>query len=325
MTTLLAHVPRVEGGNLPALLRTIADAGNRIARAVARAGIGGGGLGASGRVNIQGEACQKLDDTAQDIFAEVLSSSGLVAVMASEEVEQPTIPPDGARGAFAVSFDPLDGSSNIDTNISIGSIFSVLRRRAPAPDPQDLLRPGREQVAAGYLVYGPRTTLTYSAGKGVHTFTLDPDLDEWVLTHEDMKIPARGNTCSTNGGNSPWWFPGMLKFVEWAKTVDPASGRPYGSRYVGSLVADFHRTLLKGGIFLYPADTKDPKKPEGKLRLLYECSPIAYLAEQAGGAASTGKERILDIVPKAFHQRCPLAVGSREDVAQYDVFTNQLG
>jgi fructose-1,6-bisphosphatase I len=324
VTTLLAHVPRVEGGNLPALLRTIADAGKRIERAVARAGIGGG-LGDCGRTNVQGEAVQKLDETAQDILAAALAGTGQVAVMVSEEVEEPATPPGSAKAPFVVAFDPLDGSSNIDTNISIGSIFSVRRRRRPAADAEDLLRPGREQIAAGYLVYGPRTTFTYSAGSGVHTFTLDPDLDEWVLTHSDMKIPPRGNTCSTNGGNSPWWLPGMRRFVEWAKTIDAASGRPYGSRYVGSLVADFHRTLLKGGIFLYPADTKDPNRPHGKLRLLYECAPIAYLAEQAGGAASTGTQAILDVVPTEVHQRCPLIVGSREDVEQFEAFTRQHG
>ena len=317
MIPLSSHVPRRREGNLPALVSAIARAGEEIAREVARAGIAGR-IGSAGKTNVQGEEVQELDAFADEVLAAAVAKTGEAAGIVSEESPDPVFPPEGAKGAFVVAFDPLDGSSNIDVNVSIGSIFSVHRRRGPDPGPGDFLQPGAKQIAAGYLVYGPSTTLTYSAGEGVHTFTLDRDRGEFVLTRADVKMPARGKTFSTNEGNSAWWRPGMRRFMEWVKGVDPASGRPYTGRYVGSLVADFHRTLLKGGIFLYPADTKDQKKPEGKLRLLYECAPIAFVAEQAGGAASAVEGRVLDLVPRDFHQRCPLIVGSREDVAKFD-------
>jgi fructose-1,6-bisphosphatase I len=313
----LEHVPAGEG--LSILFGAIAEAGKQISSEIVRAGLSGD-LGSAGRINVQGEEVQKLDETAQEIFATALASCGQVAIFASEEKKEASVPPAGRRGRFAVSFDPLDGSSNIDTNVSIGTIFSVHRRRAPEPATEDLLQPGRHQVAAGYLVYGPRTTFTYTAGRGTHTFTLEPESGEFVLLREHVQIPPKGTIYSTNEGNSPWWHPGTRRFVEWVKSPDPASGRPYSTRYVGSLVADFHRTLLHGGIFLYPEDTKDPKKPSGKLRLLYECAPIAFVAEQAGGAASTGKARVLDLEPRSLHERCPFVVGSREDVARYDEF-----
>ena len=319
MRTLLDHVPEIPGGDLPAVLGAIAEAGKQIAREIVSAGLRGD-LGLAGHLNVQGEEVKKLDEIAHDIFATALASCRQVAIFLSEEMRDPTAPPGGRKGGFAVAFDPLDGSSNIDTNVSIGTIFSVHRRRAETPSPEDLLRPGREQVAAGYLVYGPRTTFTYTAGQGAHTFTFEPETGEFVLLHDRVKIPPKGRIYSTNEGNSPWWPPGTRQFVEWVKTEDEGSGRPYSTRYVGSLVADFHRTLLHGGIFLYPEDTRDPKKPSGKLRLLYECAPIALVAEQAEGAASTGKGRVLDLEPRTLHERCPLVVGSREDVARYDEF-----
>jgi fructose-1,6-bisphosphatase I len=216
-------------------------------------------------------------------------------------------------------YDPLDGSSNIDANVSIGTIFSIHRKVSHGERGalEDCLQLGNKQVAAGYVIYGSSTIMVYTAGLGVHSFTLDPTVGEFLLSQENIQIPPRGSIYSANEGNFHNWDDGMRQYINYLKTPDKASGRPYSTRYVGSLVADFHRNLLYGGIFLYPADKKNPT---GKLRLLYEANPLAFVIEQAGGAASNGKQRILDIPPTDLHQRTPLIVGSREDVKEAEAF-----
>ncbi len=274
-------------------------------------------LGYTGDVNVQGESVQKLDVFANEAICAVLSRGGHCAMLASEEVDN--VMPTDSAGKYIVMFDPLDGSSNIDVNISIGTIFGVLRRKNldSAPTVDDALRPGREIVAAGYAVYGSSTVIVLTTGHGVHCFTLDPSVGEFFLSHADIRCPTRGSTFSTNEGNECRWSPEMRKWNAWIKSDDKKNGLPYGHRYVGSLVADAHRTLLKGGIFAYPADSKSPK---GKLRLLYEANPIAFVMEQAGGAATNGVDPILSIKPEALHQRTPLVVGSKEDVAVFAEF-----
>jgi fructose-1,6-bisphosphatase I len=274
-------------------------------------------LGYTGDVNIQGESVQKLDVFANEAICAVLTRGGHCAMLASEEIDN--VVPTGNPGKYIVLFDPLDGSSNIDVNISIGTIFGILRRRTSdgAVTVDDALRPGSEMVAAGYAVYGSSTTLVLTTGHGVHCFTLDPSIGEFFLSLADIKCPPRGNTFSTNDGNECRWSPEMKKWSAWIKSDDKNSGLPYGHRYVGSLVADAHRTLLKGGIFAYPADSKSP---QGKLRLLYEANPIAFVFQQAGGHATNGVDPILGIKPESLHQRTPLIVGSREDVATFREF-----
>jgi fructose-1,6-bisphosphatase I len=274
-------------------------------------------LGYTGDVNIQGESVQKLDVFANEAICAVLSRGGHCAMLASEEIDN--VVPTGNPGKYIVLFDPLDGSSNIDVNISIGTIFGILRRRTTdgAATVDDALRPGSEMVAAGYAVYGSSTTLVLTTGHGVHCFTLDPSIGEFFLSLADIKCPPRGTTFSANDGNECRWSPEMKKWSAWIKSDDKKAGLPYGHRYVGSLVADAHRTLLKGGIFAYPADSKSP---QGKLRLLYEANPIAFVFQQAGGHATNGVDPILGIKPESLHQRTPLIVGSREDVATFREF-----
>ncbi len=279
-------------------------------------------LGYTGETNVQGEQVQKLDEFSNEVLLNVLERSGHCGVIASEEVEQVRFTE--ARGKYVVLFDPLDGSSNIDTNVGIGTIFALLRRKTPRdqPSPEDALRPGHEIACAGYALYGPSTILTLSTGQGVHSFTLDPNIGEFFLSYPSIRCPLRGSCYSINEGNYSRWSPQVQKWNQWIKGEDEPgkgkpSGRPYGHRYVGSLVADAHRTLLKGGIFAYPPDVKSPK---GKLRLLYEANPMAYLFEQAGGAATDGTNRILDVKPTETHQRTPLVVGSAEDVMAYRQF-----
>jgi fructose-1,6-bisphosphatase I len=267
-------------------------------------------LGATGQTNVQGEVVQKLDLVANQALLQCLSSRGNVAVIASEETEDPVVVHQDRRdGKYVVVFDPLDGSSNIDVNVSIGTIFSVLQRE---PDPggardplPDVLQTGSHQLAAGYVVYGPSTMLVFTTGRGVHGFTLDPAIGAYILSHERITMPSQGNLYSVNEANADSFPEGYRQFL--SKLRSGKAGRPYSSRYVGSLVADFHRTLLKGGIFFYPPTHS---YPEGKLRLLYEANPIALLAEQAGGRATNGRERILDLRPTSLHQRTPLLVGS---------------
>ncbi len=310
-----------ELSQLAGLLGDVAAVGKTISREVNKAGLVEL-LGLTGEVNVQGEEVKKLDDYANDTIIKALERSGHVCVMASEEVPDPIPVAAGYEGPYAISFDPLDGSSNIDVNVSIGTIFSIRRKTTagPAGTAEDLLQPGRTQTCAGYIIYGSSTILIYTAGFGVHGFTLDQSIGEFLLSHPDIKIPAKGKIYSANEGNYNYWSEGAKKYIDYVKQVDKATGRPYSARYIGSLVADFHRNLIYGGIFLYPMDYKDPAKPKGKLRLLYEASPMAFIVEQAGGDASTGAEKILDIVPTGLHQRVPLIVGSKEDVELAEKF-----
>jgi fructose-1,6-bisphosphatase I len=302
-------------GEFSSILNSI-TLGLRIIHTRVRAAGLAGFLGYTGETNVQGEEVQKLDAFANDVLCTVLERSGRCAMVASEELEQARVLCE--TGKYIVCFDPLDGSSNIDVNISIGTIFSILRAQSAGGRLlEGALQPGRRIVAAGYAVYGSATTLFLSTGYGVHGFTLDPGVGEFFLSHPNLKCPDRGNTYSINEGNFCRWDDRVKKWNAWIKTEDKAQGRPYGHRYVGSLVADAHRTLLKGGIFAYPADKKSPG---GKLRLLYEANPMAFLFEQAGGSATNGVDRILDIEPKALHDRTPLVLGSKHDVNAYRDF-----
>jgi len=267
-------------------------------------------LGEYGDVNVQGENQQKLDVYADEVLLHTLGFRGSVGVLASEENENPMILHQGSPDAkYAVVFDPLDGSSNIDVNVSVGTTFSIFKRPDGdhlAKDPKNwLLQPGSRQVAAGYVVYSSSTMLVYTAGKGVHGFTLDPAIGAYVLSHENIKMPKQGTYYSVNEANREGFPPGYRKFLE--NLRQGKLNKTYSTRYIGSMVPDFHRTLLKGGVFLYPP-TK--KYPDGKLRLLYEANPVAFIAEQAGGVATNGTKRILDIHPESIHQRTTLAVGS---------------
>jgi len=279
--------------------------------------------GYAGRENIYGERVQKLDEYAQNTIVRRLSHTGRLCAMASEEsADLIEIPPPYPMGSYILLMDPLDGSSNINVNISIGTIFSI-RRRLHASGPctlEEVLRKGSEQVAAGYFIYGSSTMMVYTTGRGVHGFTLYPSIGEFLMSHENIRIPPRGKIYSVNEGNYGYWDEPVRRYVDSLKVSDPSRSRPYSSRYVGTLVSDFHRNLLKGGIFMYPADNKDPKKPHGKLRLLFEVAPMAFVAEQAGGAASTGKQRVLDIEPQTLHDRVPVFIGCAEDVAEAEEY-----
>jgi fructose-1,6-bisphosphatase I len=250
--------------------------------------------------------------------------------MGSEEIaELIDIPPQYPKGNYILLFDPLDGSSNIDVNVSIGTIFGIYKTESDETDVDFLLshalQPGIKQVAAGYFVYGSSTILVYTTGNGVHGFTLYPSVGEFLLSHKSIRIPEKGKTYSVNEGNYQYWDDKTKACVDYFKTKDKETGRPYTSRYVGSLVADFHRNLLKGGIFMYPADLKDPKKPTGKLRLMVECNPLAMVAKEAGGYASDGRGPILEIRPTDLHQRVPLYIGSKQDVETAEGFISGRG
>jgi fructose-1,6-bisphosphatase I len=305
-------------GEFTSLLNHISLAIRIINSRVRAAGLAGL-LGYTGETNVQGEQVQLLDAFANEVLLNVLERSGHCGVIASEELDEAILQQNHAK--YVALFDPLDGSSNIDTNVGIGTIFAILRRSDPKlslPSVADALRPGREIVAAGYVLYGPSTIFVLSTGQGAHGFTLDPSIGEFFLSQPDIKCPQRGSCYSVNEGNYTRWTPQIQRWVRHIKGDPPSSeGTPYGARYVGSLVADAHRTLIKGGIFAYPADTKSTN---GKLRLLYEANPMAFLFEQAGGAATDGQTRILDIVPTEIHQRTPLIVGSKDDVGTFRQF-----
>lgn len=312
-------------GEMTGILNQVALAAKIVSREVRQAGLAEI-LGFTGKTNIQGEDVRKLDVYANDVFVSAFSYLGHFCIMASEEVNEPIPIPEGyPRGRYAISFDPLDGSSNIDANVTVGSIFAVHRKVSPGEDgcADDLLQPGRQLAAAGYVVYGSSTMLVLSTGHGVSGFTLDPSVGEFLESHPDIRIPEKGTIYSCNEGNSPFWSTGVCGYLAHVKANDPPTKRPYASRYVGSMVADIHRTLLYGGIFMYPADTKDPTKPHGKLRLLYECAPMAFILEQAGGAASTGRKPLLDIKPTQIHERVPFFAGSRDNVAELEMFVAQ--
>lgn len=270
-------------------------------------------LGTTGDTNVQGEEVQKLDEVANEVITRCLGYRGNVGIVASEENDEPIVIKEaGPEAKYIVLFDPLDGSSNIDVNVSIGTIFSILQRRedlesADGPTPQ-VLQPGIRQVAAGYMVYGSSTVAAYTTGNGVHLFTLDPEIGAYVLTRENVRMPEDGKFYSVNEAYESSFPEGIQRYLAWTKSEEAGK---YSLRYIGSLVADFHRTLLRGGVFLYPPTTK---QPDGKLRLMYEANPLAFLAEQAGGAASDGRQRILEKQPKALHQRTPLIIGSKAEV-----------
>lgn len=281
-------------------------------------------LGTAGRVNVQGEEQQKLDVIANEVICQTVGATGRVCVMASEE-EPDAVPcrvkPGGGR--YTLVYDPLDGSSNIDVNASIGTIFSIHRRITDGDGPgtmDDLLQAGRTQVAAGYIIYGSSTVLVYTTGGGVHLFTLDPTIGEFRLTNHDIATPPTGQYYSVNESNYARWTDGYRRVVQRFKGADGTSDDKKNARYIGSLVADFHRDLLAGGVFMYPADKKSP---QGKLRLLYEAAPLAFIAEQAGGAASDGRTPIMDIEPAELHQRTPLIIGSKHDVETVERIVRQ--
>ena len=279
-------------------------------------------LGFTGERNVQGEQVRKLDEYAHDIIIRRMVHSRHLCVMGSEEDADPIeMPPQAEKGDYVLLFDPLDGSSNIDANVSIGTIFSILRKKSTGVDYKmsDLLQPGYEQVAAGYFLYGASTMMVYTTGNGVSGFTLDPSVGEFLLSHPNIKIPPSGKIFSVNMGYWDYWDEPTKRYLEYLRR--PNDHKPvYSCRYIGSMVADFHRTLLYGGVFLYPADSKDPKKPHGKLRLLYECNPLSMVVEQAGGAATTGTQRMLEVQPDELHQRVPIVLGSREEVALAEKF-----
>jgi fructose-1,6-bisphosphatase I len=305
-------------GELSRLLRDIGIASKIVNREVNKAGLVDI-LGEHGTTNIQGETVKKLDVYANDQFISALSAGGETCGIASEENDDlvPMTSKVSKNAKYVVCVDPLDGSSNIDVNVSIGTIFSIYRRA----DYNELLteraflQPGTTQVAGGYVIYGSSTMLVYTTGRGVNGFTLDPSIGEFCLSHPNMRCPETGSVYSINEGNYAHFPEGVKRYIRYCQTDDDATGRPYSSRYIGSLVADFHRNLLKGGIFMYPSTAKSPR---GKLRLLYECNPLAFVIEQAGGKATDGRRRILELVPTSLHQRTPLFIGSAQMVSKVE-------
>lgn len=313
-------------GDLTHLLYDLALAGKIIASRTTRAGLAEI-LGSTGEENVQGEEVQKLDKFADRTIFRLNDHTGRLAVMASEEHAEPIpIPERFSLGKYVLLYDPLDGSSNIDYNVSIGTIFAIFRRKTvEGPGTlEDCLQKGRGLIAAGYIIYGSSTMLVYSAGQGVHGFTLDPSVGEFLLSHANIMVPEQPKFYSVNQGYQSRWSPGVRRYTEWLQGID-GNGPSLSLRYIGSLVADFHRNLLSGGVFYYPADLQDASKPAGKLRLLYEAAPLAFLIEQAGGYASDGRQAILDIQPNSLHQRVPLFIGNRELVEKAEAFVRQYG
>jgi fructose-1,6-bisphosphatase I len=301
-------------GELSRILNDIAVASKIVSRDVRRAGLVDHILGAQGETNIQGEEQQKLDVVADNQFIRVFESGGEICGIASEENDDYVAFNDevAKNGKYVVLFDPLDGSSNIDVNVSIGTIFSVYKRksqRGTLATLEDMLQPGTDQIAAGYVLYGSSTMLVYTTGNGVNGFTLDPSIGEFCLSHPNMQTPETGRLYAMNEGNIDECEQGVRDYIRFCQQVHPDTNKPYSGRYIGSLVADFHRNLIKGGIYIYPATNQSP---EGKLRLLYECNPLAMIAEQAGGLATAGTQRVLDIKPERLHQRVPFFVGSKQ-------------
>lgn len=306
-------------GELSRLLNDIAVASKVVSKDVRRAGLLENFLGAQGSTNIQGEEQQKLDVIADNQFINMFKAGGEVCGIASEENDDFMAFDSefSKNGKYVVLFDPLDGSSNIDVNVSIGTIFSIYRRKSDIGSlatMEDMLQMGQEQIAAGYVLYGSSTMLVYTTGRGVNGFTLDPSIGEFCLSHPDMKMPETGRMYAMNEGNINICEEGIKEYIEtYCQQTQPGHARPYSGRYIGSLVADFHRNLIKGGIYIYPDTSVDP---EGKLRLLYECNPLAFIAEQAGGLATDGRNRIMSISPGRLHQRVPFFIGSTKMVEQ---------
>ncbi|WP_017711237.1 class 1 fructose-bisphosphatase [Prochlorothrix hollandica] len=323
-TTLSRHVLEQlnsfggDAQDLSALMNRIALAGKLISRRLCRAGLMADTLGFTGETNVQGESVKRMDLYANQVFISAFKQSGLVCRLASEEMEHPYyIPENCPIGRYTLLYDPIDGSSNVDINLNVGSIFSIRQQEGidETGEALDLLQPGRKQLAAGYILYGPSTLLVYSIGKGVHAFILDPSLGEFVLFAEDITIPTHGPVYSVNEGNFWQWEESYRDYIRYVHRHEGYTGR-----YSGALVGDIHRILFQGGVFLYPGTTKDPL---GKLRLLYESAPLAFLMEQAGGRASTGTQDIMDVVPEKLHARTPLVIGSKDNVALVESFIGE--
>lgn len=308
-------------GELTQVLSSIRLASKIVHREINKAGLVDI-LGIAGSENVQGESQMKLDIYAHDTFVKAMRNMGEVCGVASEEEEHYIQFNDDihAKSKYVVLMDPLDGSSNVDVNVSVGTIFSIYKRVTPVGTPvslEDFLQPGNKQVAAGYVIYGSSTMLVFTTGQGVNGFTLDPSIGTYCLSHPNMKMPEMGKIYSINEGNYVHFPDGVKKYLKYCQELDPESGRPYTSRYIGSLVSDLHRNMLKGGIYIYPKGTL---APNGKLRLLYECNPLAFITEQAGGRATDGFRRIMDIQPEELHQRVPYFVGSTAMVLEAESF-----
>jgi fructose-1,6-bisphosphatase I len=312
-------------GELSSLLHDLSLATKVISLEVNKAGLVDI-LGFTGSNNIHGEHVKKLDIFAHDMMVRAMDHGGHLCVMASEEEEDIIhIPTKFKIGKYVLLFDPLDGSSNIDANVSIGTIFSIYKRCTADGKPgteEDCMQQGIKQVAAGYVIYGSSTMLVYTAGNGVYGFTLDPAFGEFILSHHGIMTPKKSKIYSINEGNYLYWHHGLKKFIKYLQEEDKATSRPYSSRYIGSMVADIHRNLLYGGLFMYPADSRNPN---GKLRLQYECNPMAFIIEQAGGRASDGYNRILELQPEQIHQRTPIFIGSEDDVKMVEKFMAEAG
>jgi fructose-1,6-bisphosphatase I / sedoheptulose-1,7-bisphosphatase len=317
---LIQQLRDIEGASdLGALLVDVAAAVKAISAMTAKGALGGY-LGALDSSNVQGETQKKLDVLANDAMLRACEWGGLVAGMASEELEDPyTLPPEYTRGPYLLVFDPLDGSSNTDVNVSVGTIFSVLRHAgSAAPVTADFLQPGSRQVAAGYAIYGPATMLVLTIGKGTHGFTLDREIGNFILTHPNLSIPADTSEFAINTSNARFWEAPVHRYVTECQAGRSGDrGRDFNMRWIASMVAEVHRILMRGGVFMYPKDTKDPGKP-GRLRLMYEANPIGWVIEQAGGCASSGRQRFLDLTPEGLHQRVPVIMGSRHEVERIE-------
>jgi fructose-1,6-bisphosphatase I len=323
-TTLSRHVLQQlqsfspDAQDLSAVMNRIALAGKLITRRLNRSGLVEDALGLAGRTNVQGEDVKRMDVYANQVFISAFEQSGLVCRLASEEMEKPYyIPENCPVGRYTLLYDPIDGSSNVDINLTVGSIFAIRRQEGDDLDGEatDLLQDGSKQIAAGYILYGTTTMLVYSIGRGVHAFTLDPSLGEFILSNENIQVPPHGTVYSANEGNFWQWDDSIRDYIRYMHRHEG-----YTARYSGALVGDFHRILFQGGVFVYPGTVKNP---EGKLRLLYESAPLAMLIEQAGGAASTGTQPILEVVPDRIHTRTPLIIGSKENVALVESFIQE--
>lgn len=323
-TTLSRHVLQQlqsfspDAQDLSAVMNRIALAGKLITRRLNRSGLVEDALGLTGRTNVQGEDVKRMDVYANQVFISAFEQSGLVCRLASEEMEKPYyIPENCPVGRYTLLYDPIDGSSNVDINLTVGSIFAIRRQEGDDLDGEatDLLQDGSKQIAAGYILYGTTTMLVYSIGRGVHAFTLDPSLGEFILSNENIQVPPHGTVYSANEGNFWQWDDSIRDYIRYMHRHEG-----YTARYSGALVGDFHRILFQGGVFVYPGTVKNP---EGKLRLLYESAPLAMLIEQAGGAASTGTQPILEVVPDRIHTRTPLIIGSKENVALVESFIQE--
>lgn len=322
-TTLSRHVLQQlqtfsdEAQDLSAIMNRIALAGKLVSRRLSRAGLMANSLGFTGDKNVQGESVKKMDIYANEVFISVFKQSGLICRLASEEMDNPYYLPENCPlGRYTLLYDPIDGSSNVDINLNVGSIFSIRQQDGDDADGKatDLLQDGYKQVAAGYILYGPATVLVYTLGKGkgVHSFFLDPSLGEFILAQENIEVPQHGPVYSVNEGNFWQWENRLRDYIRYVHRHEGYTGR-----YSGALVGDIHRILLEGGVFLYPGSVE---KPEGKLRLLYETAPLAMIIEEAGGKASTGSESVLNVVPEKLHQRTPVIIGSKKDVELVESF-----